>query len=264
MTKFLGKLFSVDVSNLNLENSWLKLLGNLTDLRVAFNIVFIMEVLFAQLTDVNGLQTQEAMKSELHSTGMNVLNSPPVKSFICALTIFDTINFTIEIKDTQISDQYKTLNGIEGARNSRFKGIIPSLSMSKDALLKYRVGLKFSIIGRMQSHPIYYSSGVSQLYGINLKEVSLSKLKEISFFPEKFDEAADFVSKKYDQKNPHYSNTAFEITTLQRDLGIYVENSQQRLDIDEFDLSSLSSEEEKDRARSINQQIKQMKKKNKK
>ena len=215
------------------------------DLKIIHNVLLILEVFFAQLTGVYKLDSKTAMQSEFHRSGMVILNSAEVQKFLTALTITLTSPYSTKFLNDDIADRFDELNGIQGARSSKFKGISPSLNMSEQGLLKYSIGQRFSISGRLQTHPVYYPGPVSGYHGIDLDKVKLDDLRARSPFEEQFDTAIDFVKSKMEPKNPHLINEPLQPCELYKELGVYIETTfaSNKIELPNVDYTTLTEEE---------------------
>ena len=262
MTIFNGKLVSHDLSY-DLDQNWIHLSGSSDDFKIAYNIIFILEILMAQLTGVFDLTTTQAMQSEIHRTCMSIINTAQIQCFLNLYIISETFIYSSQISDLELKQQYNQLNDIPGPKNSRFKNITPYPGMSPDALTKYRVGFKFSIVGKIQTHPLYYSQRVAHHYKIDLNKVSSGMLDTISPFPLLMEDAIDFIRGRFSQMNPHITNSEIQFTDLTNLLRIQIENTIPS-EAQSLDTESYNSPEEKKRAEMINQKIKDMLKKKRK
>lgn len=156
-----------------------------------------MEVLMAQLVGCFSLSTEEAMKSELHRSCMSIINSRMITEFLNLYIICDTYVYSTEIADPELKLQSIKLNGIAGARNSKFKNVEPYVGMNPDLLVKYRIGLRFSIVGKLQSHPVFYSPRVEEHYNVDLNDISSKTLNKIVPFPEFLEDSIDFAKERF-------------------------------------------------------------------
>lgn len=257
MTIFKGNLVTheVDIESFNLN--WVKLSINPENLKIAYNVIMIMEVLFAQLSGHWDLSAQGAMQSSLHRTGMVVLNSPLIQQFITIIVIDETSEFSTEVKDLQLKEQYTVLLNRKGARESKYKKVKPDIDMDPNSLMKYRIGKKFSIGGKFQTIPVYSPILVSDQYKLSLGEIDFKLLRPLSPFPEQFQKAIDFIKGIFESKNPHYFDDLYEQTDIMRNLGIEIRSS--RIEIEEINIEDSLSEEEKKRAQKVNDRVKKAK-----
>lgn len=196
-----------------------------------------------------------AMQSEMHRSIMRLINSDEISSFLTTIVIDNTFEYSTLFKIEDIVDRYIKLNNLKGARNSKFKNVIPSVGMTQDALTKYSVSYKFSINGIFSTHPIFYSHGITNWYGLNSLDVNLEDIKNITQYKDEFAEAVKFTKNIITSKNPHLVDTLnFNVTELQKQLGLYVEST---LSKEKLNLlpENEGTEEERKRARAINKQI---------
>ena len=257
MTIFKGKLVTREINIEEINQGWISSSINFDTLKTAFNILLILEIILAQLTGVFLLPAQEAMQSSIHKSGMSIINSTIIQQFIGIIVITETAEFSTEVRNDQLKDQYLKLVNKSGARQSRFKGITPDVDMDPDSLMKYRMGMKYSLTGRFQTITIYSPQLVSNHYNLPLQDISLNFLKSISPFPEQFQKAIEFIKTIFEPRNPHGFNDFLEITPLMDQIGIQIKSNKIR--VEEIFPDKSFTDEEKIRLERVNARIKKSK-----
>lgn len=251
-----SSIFGIDLADFNINSEWIDKINTSISLKTCYNVLLITTIFLAQLTSINGLTTEMAMQSEIHRSVMRILNSEEITSFITAIVIGSTEKYSTLFKSQDIAERYRVLKSARGARNSRFNNVTPSISMTKDALLKYCVGFRFSILGILSTHPVFYSPAVGNWYGLSNLDVKVEYIKSLTEYKDDFQGAIDFIKSKVQEKNPHLENVSeFNITSLQHSLNLYVESTQSKVKLDLLPEDE-GTEEERQRARLINEQIK--------
>lgn len=269
MTIFNGKLLSHDLS-FDLDADWIQTSVTKGDLETAFNVIMILEMLMAQLTGVFNLTTTQAMQSDIHRTCMILINNPFIMQLIHVFIIEDTYIYSKEVSDINLKQDKTALDNMKGAQNSRFKNISPYGGMSSDSLSKYRVGYKFSIIGKIQSYPVYYSAKLEQnikeriknLNGFSLIDITTGIIEMYSPFPDYVEDAIEFIRERFVSKNPHVIDSEEQETNLTKALRIQLENNIPK-DLSYLNTDNLTSPQEKERAKKIQEKLKEWSRKGK-
>lgn len=266
MTIFKGKIFILQNLEIDPNSNWIakcysSTLTDTSKFKIGLNILTIIELIQAQLTGIYGFDSKQALQSEIHKSVMKILNSKELNFVLSILTVHETIEYTIEQFDADLAEQAKQLSVTPGARNSWYKNVIPSLNMSSQSLLKYRIGYKFSLIGKFQTHPIYYSNKLSENINMSLESINEENLKDIVPFPDLIMEAISFVRNSFSLKETYSVDKMIEISDLYKLVNINFESSKINLEEIQIPNTNNATEEEKARFKKIEEKLKSFKNK---
>lgn len=229
-------LFTFETQPSSIIHDWTQNINWKLSLKAAFNVIFITEILSAQLILINDMTTQKAMQGEIHRHIAKLLSLPEINSLLTMIAVEETNQYAEIFLNKDIVERFNDIDSKRITVNPKYKGVQPWPGMPKDLLNKFTLGRIFSLRGTMTTHPLYYANDLVKHYKISdLEKISLNQLKKLTEFPEEFNLAIKFIQGKIKGANPFSINVAFSPTILQEELGYIIHSNTPNKEVELFE-----------------------------